>query len=366
MVEATLITRSVSNHYATATQKNTFNGQYSPDSVIVTLSIAISLFNSLELILLIFSTFKRWRGLYFWSLTICNLGVMLYAVGMMLSYFELSVRWLWKVILDVGWTLMVSFQSLVLYSRLGLIVSNEKILAAVKWMIIVNSICLCTIVNIFDFGSTYSGSMAFSEGYYYIERIQMTLFTIQELIISGLYVYTTLALLKVISKENTRSMIWQLLTINVIIISMDIGLVTLQFLHFQLYQEAIKVFVYSVKLKLELNILSKLVDLVHGNSAQKSMSIGVIDATSIPGTVQSDVHQEMSQGGVFGSADSRMALEKKEEIHRHGSRYSDASAQQISATSNDMYPVLSNSRYSSRTSGRETDIIYADILRDIK
>lgn len=223
MVEATLITRSVSNHYATATQKNTFNGQYSPDSVIVTLSIAISLFNSLELILLIFSTFKRWRGLYFWSLTICNLGVMLYAVGMMLSYFELSVRWLWKVILDVGWTLMVSFQSLVLYSRLGLIVSNEKILAAVKWMIIVNSICLCTIVNIFDFGSTYSGSTAFSEGYYYIERIQMTLFTIQELIISGLYVYTTLALLKVISKENTRSMIWQLLTINVIIISMDVS-----------------------------------------------------------------------------------------------------------------------------------------------
>ena len=171
---------------------------------------------------------------------------------------------------------MLVCQSLVLYSRLGLIVSEAKIIAAVKWMIIVDSIFICTTVVVLDFGSTYSTDPSFSRGYYYIEQCQITLFTIQELIISGIYVWKTLAMLRVISKEHTRSMIFQLLVINIVIICMDvsngsqkaivrtnlaqIALILLQFLHFQLYQEAVKAFVYSVKLKLEVNILSKLVN----------------------------------------------------------------------------------------------------------
>ena len=203
--------------------KGTFDGQYSAASVIVTLSIGLALYNSLEMVLLISSTFKRWKGLYFWSLSICNLGVVLYALGMMLIYFRLSTFWISELLIDSGWLCMVICQSLVLYSRLGLIIDNVKILNAVKWMIIINSIFLGGATIVLDWGKAYSRNPSFSEAYFYMEHIQMTGFTLQELIISGLYVWKTIGLLRVISKENTRSMIWQLLAINIIIIAMDVS-----------------------------------------------------------------------------------------------------------------------------------------------
>ena len=210
------------DEYAVAVEKNSFHGEYTADSVVVTLSIALSLYNSLELFLLIAATFKRWKGLYFWSLSICNLGVIMYAVGLMMGYFTLGVMWLGKAILDIGWMLMIAFQSLVLYSRLGLLLDNPKILNGVKWMIITTSIVLLPTVNILDFGNTYANSETWPRAYFYIEHIQMTFITLQELIISGLYVWKTLALLKVISRKGTRSTVWQLFVINVIIIVMDV------------------------------------------------------------------------------------------------------------------------------------------------
>lgn len=211
------------NYYEVAVNKSTFNGQYTAASVIVTLSIGLALYNSLEMVLLVSSTFKRWKGLYFWSLSICNVGVVLYALGMMLIYFRLSIFWVSELLIDSGWLSMIICQSLVLYSRLGLIIDNIKILRAVKWMIIIDSIFLGGATIVLDWGKAYSSNPSFSQAYFYMEHIQMTGFTLQELIISGLYVWKTIELLKVISKENTRIMIWQLLAINVIIIAMDVS-----------------------------------------------------------------------------------------------------------------------------------------------
>ncbi|KIW91459.1 uncharacterized protein Z519_08355 [Cladophialophora bantiana CBS 173.52] len=73
------------------------------------------------------------------------------------------------------------------------------------------------------------------------------------------------------------------------IICMDTALVAPQFKRLQLYQESIKAFVYSVKLKLELNILSKLVDLVQRSSIDRSLTLEFIDANSIVGQTQAAV-----------------------------------------------------------------------------
>jgi hypothetical protein len=223
MVETTLIPRADHSHYEIATSKTNFNGEYTSSSVIVTLAVALALYNSLEMGLLISTTFKKFKGLYFWALVLCNLGVVGFALGMMLSYFELCVLWLAKVILDVGWVLMILFQALVLYSRLGLIYDDRRIFQGVKWMIVFTSITLLIPVVVLDFGTTYSNEAGFSEGYYYIEQIMMVGITIQELVISGLYVFKTIQFLKIIERENTRSMVWQLLAINIIIICMDVS-----------------------------------------------------------------------------------------------------------------------------------------------
>jgi len=70
--------------------------------------------------------------------------------------------------------------------------------------------------------------------------------------------------------------------------------VILQYKHLKLYQEAIKAFVYSVKLKLELNILSKLVDLVNTPSADKSMNLEIIDSNATPGQAHAEIRHELS------------------------------------------------------------------------
>jgi hypothetical protein len=145
------------NYFEVAVDKSTFQGQYSAASVIVTLSIGVSLYNCLEMVLLMTSTFKKWKGLYFWSLTICNLGVFFYILGMMLAYFRLTAFWLYEFLLDSGWLAMVVCQSLVLYSRLGLILDNARILRAVKWMIVVDSILFGVPVLVLDWGKHVSG-----------------------------------------------------------------------------------------------------------------------------------------------------------------------------------------------------------------
>ena len=52
----------------------------------VTITMALGLYNALELLLLIFTTFNKWRGLYFWSLTVSTLGVIAYCNGLLIEY----------------------------------------------------------------------------------------------------------------------------------------------------------------------------------------------------------------------------------------------------------------------------------------
>lgn len=372
-------------NYTAILQKEPFDGQYSRSSVIVTLALGLALYNCVELALLILTTFKRWRGLYFWSLSLCNFGVASYAFGMMTDYWKLTVLWATKILVTMGWMTMITCQSLVLYSRLGLLVDDDRILKSVKWMIIVNSCVVFTIVDVLDWGSTYSGDMNYLVGYYYIELIQITIFTLQELIISGLYVWKTYSLLQVVSKQNTRSMVSQVLTINVIIICMDIALLVMQFRHMQLYQESFKILFYSIKLKLEMNILSKLVDLVHGSSVKnRSMTLEAIDSNAVQGQAQLDVQRELSGGrgsiikwygsdssktGIphiqndFGHADPRFSPSMAGSSPVEGEDDGDDTISRVLSSPNNNTHLHPSSANNARTSGREVDNLYADFCR---
>lgn len=385
MAFTALTTRQDHDHYETAVEKSSFDGQYTAASVIVTLSIALALYNSLEMLLLVFSTFRSYKGLYFWSLSICNFGVFTYAIGIMMTYFDLGVLWLGKTILDIGWVSLVTSQSLVLYSRLNLILDNIMILRAVKWTIITVSCTIVPIVIIFDFGTTYTGRASFFEGYYYIEQIQLIVISVQELAISGLYVWKAISFLKVISKTHTRRIIWQLFAINVIIIAMDVSgadpefndvltfyqvaIVALQFLHYQLYQEGLKGFFYSVKLKLELNILSKLVDLVNGDTTRRATSLGVIEADTVQGQAPSELERDISPAMDQWRHPSynKGTLEHIKEDGHIDQPSSESSPSQALDDDDDIMRITSQQTFtSSRTRGRESDVWYAEMLRDMK
>ena len=245
-----------------------FDGRYTAQSVTVTICCALAIYNSIELLTLIFTSFRRYRGLYFWSLLIASFGILPYAIGFMIDYFRLTVQPVGGVISTIGWCMLITGQAFVLYSRLGVVLgpSHEKLLKGVKWMIIIDAIIFHGSTTVVMFG-TYNAhpqiAGSFQDAYTYIEKIQMTGFTIQEFILSGLYVWKTIDILKTSEDWSRRGkrIMRELLLINVLIIFMDIALLVVEYQDRFQVERAIKEVVYSVKLKLEFAILSKLISI---------------------------------------------------------------------------------------------------------
>lgn len=166
---------------------------------------------------------------------------------------------------NIGWLVLVSGQSVVLYSRLGVILHNPRILRLVLWMIIIDGMAFYVTTTVIHYG-TYSGDGTFDTAATIIEKIQMTGFCIQEFIISGLYVLEVWRLSKVLIHEKSRQTMWELLVINLVIIALDIALLTLEYLGLSVLEQTFKGTAYSFKLKMELAILGKLVSMAQTHS----------------------------------------------------------------------------------------------------
>lgn len=234
--------------------------------------IGISWYNSLELVILIFVTFSQYNGLYFWSLLSCAvLGVIPYALGFLLKFFNLTtVLPISITLLTFGWYFMVTGQAIVLYSRLHLVVRDPTILRRVLWMIIFNAIVLHIPTTVLTVGSNFdSSTRAFTKGYDVMEKIQMTGFCIQEFIISGLYIWETIKLLKMAPEKGKRKIMYQLLSINLIIILMDLALLAVEYADYYVVETTLKAAVYSIKLKLEFAVLGKLVHIVNSHNQEE-------------------------------------------------------------------------------------------------
>ncbi|KAK5105144.1 hypothetical protein LTS08_001418 [Lithohypha guttulata] len=246
-------------------------------SIIVVTTATVAVYNAFELLLMIPSRFKERRSLYFISLTIATLGVLPYFIGFVLEYFQLATYWLDMTVSTIGWICLITGQSFVLYSRLGLILNDARILRAVKWMIIIDAVVFHTSTTVVQYGKIANSDhrTAFDDALFYIEKIQMTGFCIQEFIISGLYLWKTIELLRVIQKKGTRKVMGELLSINIVIVIADVALLVLEYTGERVMERTWKGLVYSVKLKLEFAILSKLVDLVQ--SSQRTLSNALAD-----------------------------------------------------------------------------------------
>ncbi|CAG7962735.1 unnamed protein product [Penicillium nalgiovense] len=232
---------------------------------------SIALYNSIELFILLFLTFSRYRGLYFWTLLLSViLGVIPHAIGHLLMFFSLAPAWLSLTISTIGFYVMVPGQSLVLYSRLHLVVNSNKVLRFVLWLIIIDAIILLIPTTVLTFLTAYIGTTPMVRGYNVMERMQLAWFCAQEIVISGIYIIETVKLLRMMpDKDRRRSRImYELLTINFVIILLDICLLLVEYIGFYSLQTTLKAMVYSVKLKLEFGVLGKLVDLVQSHRSQ--------------------------------------------------------------------------------------------------
>lgn len=227
---------------------------------------AIAWYNVLELNVQVFLTFKRHRGLYFWSLLISSYGIVLHALGFVLKFFTITTNsYLSVTIITIGWYAMVTGQAVVLYSRLHLVVREQRTLRLVLAMIIVDAICFHIPTTVLTYGANSNNSAAFASAFNVMERVQMTAFCMQEFTISAIYVYATVKLLRPVYHGKTRKVMTQLIWINVIIIAMDLVLLAMEYDNRYEIEATLKPMVYSIKLKLEFAVLNQLMTLANAS-----------------------------------------------------------------------------------------------------
>ncbi|CCT63720.1 uncharacterized protein FFB20_14269 [Fusarium fujikuroi] len=242
---------------------------------VVLVFLAISLYNVIELNFIIFGTFKRHSGLYFWSFLVSTWGIAVYCCGFFIKYYASSaLGYLASTFISVGWVAMVSGQSLVLWSRLHLVLRNRFRLKAVLYMIIVNGVLMHGTVIPMIYGSFSPNTDMWKQPYSIMEKIQVTVFFIQEIIISCFYIYETVKMMRLEctmgNKRGSRRLMNHLVYVNILIILLDITILGLEYANQYQYQTSYKAFVYSTKLKLEFTILNRLVEMTTGNKDASS------------------------------------------------------------------------------------------------
>lgn len=227
---------------------------------------AVAWYNVAELNIQVFLTFKRHRGLYFWSLLISSYGCVLHALGFLLKFFQLTTNdYVSVTIITIGWYSMVTGQAVVLYSRLHLVVREQRILRGILAMIIVDAIGFHIPTTILTYGSNTKDEQRYTPAFNVVEKLQMTAFCIQEFVISGVYVWSTIRLLKPVYHGRTRKVMTQLIWINLIIIGMDVCLLAMEYSNIYEIEATLKAMVYSIKLKLEFAVLNQLMTLANSS-----------------------------------------------------------------------------------------------------
>ena len=230
------------------------------DYCILAAGTAVAWVYAVELNIIILLTFKRKRGLYFWSLLISSWGLTLHALGFILK-FLVGTSWLVDIpMITTSWVAMVTGQAFVLYSRLHLVVRNPKILRYVLRLILFHILALHVPTVIFTYGanSPSATSGGWAARFNIMERIQLAGFCIQETIISMVYVWSTVRVLSSIYHTSTRKVMMQLIVINCICIGMDIVLICLEYTNKYVGEASIKPMIYAIKLKLEFAVLNQL------------------------------------------------------------------------------------------------------------
>ncbi|KAG8159183.1 hypothetical protein KVR01_010844 [Diaporthe batatas] len=218
----------------------------------------IGLWNSCEIVVVVWWTFRHRRTLYFWSLMV----VIDFSLG--------STNGMFVVVLgSIGWIPMVTGQSLVLYSRLHLLWVDSRIMTSLLTMIIFNGLTMHGGALSINILARALQTESLKRAYEIMERTEVTVFFVQEITLSGLYLWRCRHFLRQYGRrmesEETAAMkstLRSLILANLVVLCLDLSILVLEYLGYNYVQIKVKDFIYSFKLKIEIGALNSLRDFV--------------------------------------------------------------------------------------------------------
>ena len=248
----------------------------------------------IDLVWQLHATFRRWGGMYYWTVLCTSIGIGIHATMLLVkAYCELSTAegFAATIILKVGEIMGQTGFSLVLYSRLSLVMrsSNPNHLRWILLAIIIGSSAVIIPLLVFNLGAKMPGAVGkvwFARNMT-AERVLLIYFTLQELVLSSLYTWTTAKLVRSTAlrkqpAKTRRNLLLFMVFAQVFTFCADLSMLGLLFAQL-LYKGVLHPFFYGVKLKIEFMALNQLQSLVQPEAR-------LFTLTGDP-NLPSDVHQ---------------------------------------------------------------------------
>jgi hypothetical protein len=190
------------------------------------------------------------------------LGIVVYNTGNLLTNFENSSPKVFaNLCWHIGWGTATTGLSLVLWSRLHLVVNNRRLLNCLLVVIPFNGI----VVNFAAIGVLFGLTLKYNKTYLIavaLNYIGVISFVIIETVLSSLYIFYTARFLKSGYSFHTRKIVGLLLFVQVLVILFDAMLWSLVFTNMLEVATIIHPLTQAIKLKLEFIILNQLQKLV--------------------------------------------------------------------------------------------------------
>jgi hypothetical protein len=252
---------------------------------------SIGAYNALEVVMSIFEGFKKYRGLYFWSMQVAAWGILVHGIAAQIRFMSRASNLSMTIPFIIGWMCMVTGQAVVLYSRLHLVVHDVRHIRWVLWMIIASFFIFHAPMTALFFCLNLGDTRCVRPAAIF-DRLQVTGFGMQDTMICAIYIHEALRALKPIfiikGREGRRIILW-LLVVSLLGIILNVCMIIAEFqLHY--ITISFKTVAYSIKLKLEFYALTQLRELtrtypctmcqgIEGN-ARASSDINIFDMLS--------------------------------------------------------------------------------------
>lgn len=207
---------------------------------------------------LLFS-FQKYGGLYFWAILITTWALCIRAVTFLIKFVTGHQGLAVMIFYEIGWIGMVSGFSVVLYSRLRILIQNRRILQIMLAVIIINGICLHTATVVVILGiNTRPTWIAPS---LVLERVHIVVFAVQEAVLSCMCTKAAWDQLQAPLRpsNNTKLIMRMIIAIQVLVISIDIVVVVFDMEEYYSIKSLIYAFTYAIKLEFEFLALNQLV-----------------------------------------------------------------------------------------------------------
>jgi hypothetical protein len=249
-----------------------------------------------ELNVRLWFSYLRKRGLYFWAVFVGTQGVLTqpllivweplhallsqatgacanHCVEQILADFgQIKNPYVAFIFIYISWWMLVVPQSVVLYSRLHLISSNTKHNRYVLYMIIFTTIFISLPTMGLGTAAQASRIPHLVSANLIWDRVQVTIFFLQETVISIMYIVETRRVLlnRALLGQNDgtiRQVMRHLIYTNMLVVFLDCSLLGMSYSPYFYVQAAFKPCVYGVKLRIEFSILNRLVTILQGSLA---------------------------------------------------------------------------------------------------